>query len=94
VCGAGPAGLLFVQYLRTVVGFDGLLLVSEPNAMKRALAERFGAEVLDPSHGALEEEVAERTNGRRIELLIDASGAGAVFTAIPGLIRKQATVLL
>src|SRR5947207_390851 len=30
VCGAGPAGLLWVQYLRNVLGFDGLLLVTEP----------------------------------------------------------------
>ena len=38
VCGAGPSGLLFVQYLRRVLGFDGLLLVVEPNAKRRALA--------------------------------------------------------
>src|SRR6185369_12155552 len=31
ICGAGPAGLMFVQYLRRVLGYDGLLLVSEPN---------------------------------------------------------------
>src|SRR5436190_219948 len=30
ICGAGPAGLLWVQYLRNVLGYDGLLLVSEP----------------------------------------------------------------
>lgn len=29
-----------------------------------------------------------------MELLIEASGAGEIFHAIPGLIRKQATVLL
>ena len=26
VCGGGPAGLLFMQYLRNVLGFDGMLL--------------------------------------------------------------------
>lgn len=94
VCGAGPAGLLFVQYLRTVAGFNGTLLVSEPSAMKRELAARFGAEPIDPTSTNLVEHVAERTSGRRVELLIDASGAADVFRAIPGLIRKQATVLL
>jgi L-iditol 2-dehydrogenase len=29
-----------------------------------------------------------------IDLLIDASGSGPLFRAIPGLIRKQATILL
>ncbi len=94
ICGGGPAGLLFVQYLRRVAGFDGPLLVSEPNATKRALAERFGATTIDPSVQSLTEAVDTLTNGRRVELLIEASGAGAVFGAIPGLIRKQATVLL
>jgi L-iditol 2-dehydrogenase len=94
VCGAGPAGLLFVQYLRNVLGFDGTLLVSEPNARKRALAERFGAETVDPGAVDLAEVVRERTGGRRVELLIEASGSGQVVASIPGLIRKQATVLL
>lgn len=46
IFGAGPAGLLFTQYLRNVLGYDGLLLVSEPNASKRELAARYGAEVI------------------------------------------------
>lgn len=94
VCGAGPSGLLFVQHLRAVAGFDGVLLVSEPSAKKRALAEQFGAESIDPTATDVVEHVAGRTGGRRVELLIDASGAGDLFRALPGLIRKQATVLL
>ena len=69
VCGGGPAGLLFTQYLRNVLGYEGLLLVSEPNARRRALAERFGAETVDPSSTDIVEAVAERTKGRRAELL-------------------------
>jgi threonine dehydrogenase-like Zn-dependent dehydrogenase len=94
VCGAGPSGLLFVQYLRNVLRFDGLLLVSEPNARKRALAERFGADTIDPSAVDPVQAVQERTGGRRLELLIEASGVGSVVAQIPGLIRKQGTVLL
>src|SRR4030095_7057297 len=33
ICGAGPAGLLFTQYLRNVIGYRGLLLVSDPNKL-------------------------------------------------------------
>jgi threonine dehydrogenase-like Zn-dependent dehydrogenase len=94
IFGAGPAGLLFVQYLRNVQGFDGLVLVSEPNPRKRALAETFGAEALDPSAVDTIEAVAERTKGRRVEYVIDASGAGKVFSVIPGVLRKQGTAVL
>jgi L-iditol 2-dehydrogenase len=93
VSGAGPAGLLFIQYLRKALGFDGLLLVSEPNRLKRELAVRFGAEAIDPGSD-LVDAVTDRTGGRRIEYLIDASGAGVLFQQIPGLLRKQGTVLM
>lgn len=94
ILGAGPAGLLFTQYLRRVLKFDGLLLVSEPNARKRELAARFGAEVIDPTTQDLIEVVRQRTNGRLAEFVIESSGAGRVFPPLPGVIRKQATVLL
>jgi threonine dehydrogenase-like Zn-dependent dehydrogenase len=95
ICGAGPAGLMFVQYLRRVLGYDGLLLVSEPNEEKRELATRFCAdEVLDPSAYDLVEAVRDYTGGNGVEYLIEASGAGQVLASMPGLIRKQATVLL
>ncbi|AFZ24055.1 theronine dehydrogenase-like Zn-dependent dehydrogenase [Cylindrospermum stagnale PCC 7417] len=94
ICGGGPAGLMFIQYLRNVLQYDGLLLVSEPNAFRRELATGFGAVAIDPLVDDLAEVVEEKTNGRRVEYLIDASGAGSVFNSIPGLIRKQATILL
>jgi L-iditol 2-dehydrogenase len=94
ILGAGPAGLLFTQYLREVLGYDGLLLVSDPNPNKRALAASFGAQVVDPSSSDLLEEVRESTKGRMIDLAIEASGSGRAFASIGGLIRKQATVLL
>jgi threonine dehydrogenase-like Zn-dependent dehydrogenase len=94
ICGAGPAGLLHLQYLRRVLGYDGFVMVSEPNAMKRGLAAKFGADVvLDPSNGDLGAAVREHANGG-VEYLIEASGRGRAFAAISSLIRKQATVLL
>ena len=95
ICGAGPAGLLFTQYLRRALGYEAALFVSDPNARKRELAKRLGAdEVIDPSAGDLVEVVREYTGGKGVEYLIEASGAGEVFRSIPGLICKQATVLL
>jgi L-iditol 2-dehydrogenase len=95
ICGAGPAGLMFVQYLRCVLGYDGLLLVSEPNEDKRKLAVKFGAnQTIDPGDRDAVEAVHAYTDGRGVDYLIEASGAGRVLAFIPGLIRKQATVLL
>jgi len=95
ICGAGPSGLLHLQYLRRVLGYDGLLMVSEPNEMKRGLALKFGADVvLDPSNGDLGAAVRELTKGGGVEYLIEASGQGRAFAAISSVIRKQATVLL
>jgi len=95
ICGAGPAGLLFTQYLRNVLGYEGFLLVSDPNARKRQLAKQLGADVvIDPVGANLIEVVHEHTGGKGVEYLIEASGSGDVFRSMPGLIRKQATVLL
>ena len=95
ICGAGPAGLLFTQYLRNVLGYEGLLFVSDPNERKRRLAKSFGAdEAIDPVKSDLVEVIHEQTGGKGVEYLIEASGSGDVFRVMPGLIRKQATVLL
>jgi L-iditol 2-dehydrogenase len=95
ICGAGPAGLLFTQYLRNVLGYEGVLLVSDPNARKRQLAKRLGADVaIDPVSTDLVEVVHEHTGGKGVEYLIEASGSGEVYRSMPGLICKQATVLL
>lgn len=94
VCGAGPAGHLFVQVLRNVAGYEGQLLVSDPSAEKRARVERFGAEGIDPSNGDVKERVRERTDGRLADIVIDATGSGPLFRDLPGLMRKQATLVL
>ena len=95
ICGAGPAGLLFTQYLRNVLSYEGLLFVSDPNERKRQLAKTLGAdEAIDPAGADLVEVVHEHTGGKGVEYLIEASGSGEVFRAMPGLICKQAVVLL
>lgn len=95
IAGAGPAGLLFLQHLRQVAGFDGRIVVSEPNPTRQALAIGYGADdVIDPVAVDPVEATLALTDGRRVEYLIDASGSAALFRQMPGLIRKQATVLL
>src|SRR5207237_4767306 len=77
ICGAGTAGLLFTQYLRRVLNYDGLLLVSAPSELKRNFAKAFGSdEVLDARAPDLAEVIKDKTGGRGVEYLIEASGAG------------------
>jgi threonine dehydrogenase-like Zn-dependent dehydrogenase len=95
VCGAGPAGLLFTQYLRNVLGFEGLLIVSEPSEQRRELALGYGASAaLDPAQTELAAAVQDLTHGERIHCLVESAGVAQLFRQMPGLLRKQATVLL
>lgn len=92
VLGAGPAGLLFVQVLRSELAFDGVVVVAEPSPHKRTLATRLGAIAVPPNE--LAAAVQQHSGGRGAEYLVEATGAGHVFAGIPGLLRKQGTVLL
>jgi len=94
ILGAGPAGILFLQCLRNVYRFDGAVLVADINARKLALAESFGATVLQCTGEELVEETLQRTHGEKTYYLVEATGTGAVFHFLPGLLRKQATVVL
>lgn len=94
ICGAGPAGLLFIQALRKLYGYQGTLVVSEPDPAKRELARQFGAETIDPTTSDLVDEILTLTKGRRVEFFLDAAGVGIIFEQIPALIRIQATVLM
>lgn len=94
VCGTGPAGLLFIQYLRNIQQFDGLILASDMREKNLELARQFGATPVNISQGDLVGAVHELTHGERIHYLIEACGNSVVFEQMPGLLRRQATVLL
>ncbi|MAE47154.1 MAG: hypothetical protein CMJ86_09715 [Planctomycetes bacterium] len=93
IMGAGPAGLLMTQVLRGALGFEGTLLVSEPNPYKRTLVASFGAEVWDANEPGIEDWIQEKSDGRMLEWAFEASGAGPAFASMPRLLRKQATVI-
>jgi threonine dehydrogenase-like Zn-dependent dehydrogenase len=94
VCGAGPAGLLFTQYLRNVLGFEGVLIVSEPSESRRRIAEGFGATTIDPTRTDLVAAVDELTAGERLHCLIESAGVASLFKQIPGVLRKQGSIVL
>ncbi|MBL8205187.1 MAG: alcohol dehydrogenase catalytic domain-containing protein [Blastocatellia bacterium] len=94
ICGAGPAGLLFTQYLRNVVGYTKQLIVSEPSEQRRHLAESYGAITIDPTTTDLVEAVQDLTHGERVQYLIESAGVAQIFPQIPGVLRKQGTLMM
>jgi threonine dehydrogenase-like Zn-dependent dehydrogenase len=94
ICGAGPAGIYFLQYLRNVLHFEGLILVSDIREINLDLARKFGGTPINVARQDLRETVEELTKGEKIHYLIEACGNSIVFEQMPSLIRKQATVLL
>ncbi len=94
ICGAGPAGLLFTQYLRNVIGYTKQLIVSEPSAQRRKLAEHYGATTIDPTTTDLVEAVQDLTHGERVQYIIESAGVAQIFPNIPGVLRKQGTLML
>ncbi len=94
ICGAGPAGLLFLQYLRHVKQFDGLILLADLRERNLKLAQELGGTPVNAARQNLLEAVRELTSDERIHYLIEATGNAAIFKQIPSLLRKQGTVLI
>jgi len=93
IMGAGPSGLLFLQYLRNVKRFDGQIFVVDLREAKLKLAGKLGGTPLDVRTVDLIREIGKRTNGELIHYLIEATGAGPVFDWVPVVLRHQGTFL-
>ena len=94
IFGSGPAGLLFLQYLRNVRQFDGLVLIADLRDENLRLASELGGTPVNLSRENLAAMVRETTRGERVHLAIDACGAAAVIEELPGVLAKQGTILL
>ncbi len=73
VTGCGPIGLFAIAVAKAC-GAAHILAV-EPNAGRRALAERMGADkLLDPANPAMEAEVKAATGNNGVDVLLEMSG--------------------
>ncbi|MFE4971286.1 zinc-binding dehydrogenase [Kitasatospora sp. NPDC056651] len=85
VAGAGPIGIGAWFALRAR-GVERVL-VSEPSADRRAIMAGLGARVVDPLNEDLAGAVAALTDGRGVDVAVDAAGAGAaVDSALAALV--------
>ena len=94
ILGAGPSGLLFLQYLRSVKRFEGEILLFDQHDAKLALAHLLGGTPVDVRVTDASTIVRTLTRGEGIQYLIEATGNGKALQLIPKLVRKQATLLI
>ncbi|MDX6369141.1 MAG: L-iditol 2-dehydrogenase [Gaiellaceae bacterium] len=79
VIGGGPIGLLCAM---AASAMGGAVTLIEPQAHRRALGLDIGAQrAIDPSAGTLSEQVAEVTQGRGFDVVIEAAGAPAAMAS-------------
>jgi 2-desacetyl-2-hydroxyethyl bacteriochlorophyllide A dehydrogenase len=77
VIGAGPIGLLSMM---AASANNARVIVMEPDARRRALATELGASAtLDPRDDRFTEEVADLTDGRGFDGVVEAAGAPAAM---------------
>ena len=93
VIGAGPIGLMHIQ-LSKIAGAQKVI-VSEPDAEKRNIALKLGADrVVDSMNESLEQAVMEETGGDGVDRIVMAIGVNALVNDTLKLAKKGGTVCL
>ncbi|MDQ6673276.1 MAG: zinc-dependent alcohol dehydrogenase family protein [Chloroflexota bacterium] len=93
VVGAGTIGLMLLQLARRAGATR--ILVSEPSAAKREIAQRLGADVVvDPLHQDVQAAAREMCGGRGVDVAIEAVGARQTVMDAIALPRRGGTVVL
>lgn len=87
ISGGGPIGLLALQAIK--MNGCSCVAVIEPNAERRPVAEKYGAEyVIDPTSCDLIEEATKITNGLGFDVVIDCSGSVHAVYNLPAITAK------
>jgi threonine dehydrogenase-like Zn-dependent dehydrogenase len=92
VIGGGPIGLLAAAL--SMRAGARLTLVSEPRAVRRAIAERLGAIAVDPVAGSLPATVAEATEGCGPDVVYEAVGHPETLREATELAARGGTVVV
>ncbi|MFB6147026.1 MAG: NAD(P)-dependent alcohol dehydrogenase, partial [Halobacteriaceae archaeon] len=93
ITGAGPIGLCMVEAVRAAGATD--VVVSDVVASKLDLAAARGADrTVDVSEASLADTVEDYTDGRGVDVAIEASGARPAVETVPHAVRRGGTVVL
>lgn len=88
VAGGGPVGQI-VSLVAQAVG-AGPVVVSEPDAGRRATAAALGATAVDPAGAA--QSVRDLTDGRGADIVVDGVGGAIGLDAALGLVRARGRI--
>jgi 2-desacetyl-2-hydroxyethyl bacteriochlorophyllide A dehydrogenase len=91
VVGGGPIGLL-VACVAAAEGAE--VLVSEPHAFRRSVAERLGLRVLDPSAEELDAVIDAWTGGAGADVAFEVSGSDAGLRAATHALRVRGRLVV
>jgi fatty-acyl-CoA synthase len=92
VQGAGPIGLLTLQWVRAAGA--GLVIVVEPSGARRALARRLGADLVVAPGAEAAELVAERTAGLGADIVYECVGLPKAIQSGVDLARRGGELCL
>lgn len=92
ILGAGPMGLCHAALSKGRGA--GLVMISEPNAERRARAEAIGADLaFDPAAPDGIERIMDATNGRGADVVIEAVGSPVTYSQTFQLVRRGGRIL-
>jgi len=92
VIGAGLIGLMLTRLAR--LAGAGLIVSSEPIALRRTCAPEFGADyAVDPNQDG-EHQAMEATHGEGFDFVIDAVGSSATFSQAITMAARGGTILV
>ncbi len=92
VVGAGPVGFFCVQAARALGA--GRVVALDPEPSRLALAERAGAEAVDIRARHPSTVMAEATEGRGADVVIDAVGSAPAYESAIDLVRRGGRVVV
>jgi (R,R)-butanediol dehydrogenase / meso-butanediol dehydrogenase / diacetyl reductase len=91
VVGGGPIGLL-IACVAAAAGAE--VLVSEPNAFRRSVAQRLGLETVEPTESGIEATLAEWTGGAGVNVAFEVSGSPAGLRAATHSLRVRGRLVI
>jgi (R,R)-butanediol dehydrogenase/meso-butanediol dehydrogenase/diacetyl reductase len=91
VLGGGPIGVLIAVVARDA---GATVLLSEPDAGRRAMVDKLGIEAVDPTATDLVAEVEARTSGAGADVVFEVSGAAPAVLTATSVAKVRGTVVV
>jgi 2-desacetyl-2-hydroxyethyl bacteriochlorophyllide A dehydrogenase len=91
VIGGGPIGLLVALVARER---GGNILISEPGAFRREIAEAYGLDTVDPRSADIKAAVGERTGGKGADVAFEVSSTQAGVDAMTDVAAVRGRIVM